>query len=173
MISPQTAPIAPPVHMIPAQIAPPHLAPTTARLRDIIALTQILWTYTRIDVALTGTPVRSRAMDLWLMAKIIRRGWVRMIRNAPIPHGFLARDGAYIHALYTHPAAQRTGIASALLQEAKNDVPRLELWTQQANTRARNFYASHGFVEGKFTDGGGNDEQTPDVFLTWTRTDQA
>ena len=57
-------------------------------------------------------------------------------------------------------------------RRAKARSPRLELWTFQANTRARAFYAREGFAEVKLTDGQGNDEELPDVRMVWNRNPQ-
>jgi hypothetical protein len=43
----------------------------------------------------------------------------------------------------------------------------LELWVFQRNDAAREFYARHGFIELRRTDGSGNEEREPDVRLAW------
>jgi ribosomal protein S18 acetylase RimI-like enzyme len=43
----------------------------------------------------------------------------------------------------------------------------LALWTFQSNVRAQAFYARHGFVEVRRTDGAANEEKTPDVRMVW------
>lgn len=84
---------------------------------------------------------------------------------------FLARDGAEIRLLYTHPDFLGRGAASMLLQAAKaSGVDALELWCFQANTRARRFYEHHGFAAIAFTDGADNEEKTPDVRYRWRRS---
>ena len=81
--------------------------------------------------------------------------------------GFLARRDDWIDALYLSAARRGMGIGTALLRSAMSVRPRLELWAFQANVPARKFYAAHGFVEDRFTDGAGNDENLPDVHMTW------
>ena len=104
------------------------------------------------------------------MARIILRRWVWISFDDTGPAGFLARDGARVHALYVHPRAQRRGHGSALLRHAKSAIPTgdwLELWTLQDNAPARAFYAAHGFDVARFGTGMGNDENLPDLHLVW------
>jgi GNAT superfamily N-acetyltransferase len=73
-----------------------------------------------------------------------------------------------VEHLYVRPDAQRAGIGSALLEEAKRGRPNgLRLWVFQRNHAARAFYARHGFVEVRSTDGADNEEREPDVLLEW------
>jgi GNAT superfamily N-acetyltransferase len=69
--------------------------------------------------------------------------------------------------LYVEPSALRSGVGSALLQVAKDAASHLQLWTFQANSNARSFYRSQGFLEVRLTDGAANEEQEPDVLLEW------
>lgn len=146
------------------------LACAPATWRDVPACLRILWAFTR------HTPwlplVRPVWVDLALMTKVIRRGWVRHMRDDAGVAGFIARDGTRIHALYVHPRARGRGIGSALLNEAKAAHDRLELWVLHANAAARRFYAAHGFDEVSHSDGQGNDERMADVLMVW-QGDQA
>ena len=73
--------------------------------------------------------------------------------------------------LYVLPDFQRQGIGGRLLALAKERSPDgLTLWVFQQNTQARTFYASHGFVPERFTDGAENEEREPDVMLRWSPT---
>ncbi|MEE9429221.1 MAG: GNAT family N-acetyltransferase [Paracoccaceae bacterium] len=92
---------------------------------------------------------------------------VTVARDGPVV-GFLARQGADIQAFYLAPAARGRGVGTALLDHAKGQADRLELWTFQANTGALRFYARHGFVEDLRTDGAENDEKLPDVHMNWS-----
>ena len=83
--------------------------------------------------------------------------------------GFLCRDGGEIPALYLSAAARGQGIGAALIGAAQVAAPRLGLWTFQANSGARRFYARHGFREVRLTDGARNEEKLPDVRLEWSQ----
>ncbi len=83
----------------------------------------------------------------------------------------LAMKPGWIDHLYVDPDFQSRGLGTALLQTAKRSARAgngLQLWTFQANTGARRFYARHGFSEVELTDGAGNEEKSPDVRLIWT-----
>lgn len=86
--------------------------------------------------------------------------------------GFIAIRNKTIHALYIDAAHRRSGIGSALILMAKEAHTALDLWTFQSNLAARAFYRAHGFVEVRETDGAGNDEKLPDVYMTWTKEEQ-
>ncbi len=80
--------------------------------------------------------------------------------------GFLALQDGKVTALYVAAEARGKGLGKALLDEAKRKGP-LGLWTFQANADARRFYVREGFRETLTTDGEGNDEGLPDVWLEW------
>mgnify|MGYP000754045670 FL=1 len=145
--------------------AKPGTHPVPAHIGHAPQLLAILWAFTR------HTPwlplVRSRLTDLRMMLQVIRRGWVHVAFDAHGPAGFIARDGACIHALYIHPRARGTGLGRALLDQAKTDQPRLILWVLAANRPARGFYARQGFVEAGQGGGLGNDENLPDIRMVW------
>jgi GNAT superfamily N-acetyltransferase len=135
-----------------------------ARLRHLPAIARILWADLRRQSA------RERLGDLRLLARLIRRGQVTQSPGPFGPRGFLIRDGARIHALYTHPRARRQGIGSRLIADAQAAQHRLELWAAQSNAEARAFYAAHGFYPAALGFGEGNDEGQPDMRLIWQRT---
>ena len=57
---------------------------------------------------------------------------------------------AFLHHLYVRPGAQRGGVGSALLLETIGRTNgALNLKCQLSNTRARAFYAKHGFIGGE------------------------
>ncbi|QIE46441.1 GNAT family N-acetyltransferase [Pseudohalocynthiibacter aestuariivivens] len=146
-------------------------APRPARLHHVPQLTAILWAFSRRAPWLPR--VRARRTDLRLMAKITHRGWVRIVPGRRGPVGFIARDGARIHALYVHPRAHRSGLGTTLLEDAKSRSKRLELWVAEANHPARAFYAAHDFTEAARTEGGGNDENLPDILMVWPPEERA
>ena len=89
------------------------------------------------------------------------------VLGAPVA-GFIALDRAapFVTALYTRAPGQ--GIGKRLLDFAKAGRDLLQLWTFQANTGARAFYAREGFVEERRTQGD-NEEGLPDLLLRWLR----
>jgi GNAT superfamily N-acetyltransferase len=81
---------------------------------------------------------------------------------------FLARHEEEIRLLHTHPDFIGAGAGSLLLEAAKESgKAALELWSFQANTRARRFYERHGFRAVRLTDGRDNEEKMPDVRYRW------
>lgn len=107
--------------------------------------------------------------DYEFLGYLIRETEVLTPRDLLGPHGFLARDGEEIQGLYLAPKARRHGIGKSMIDYAKARSDKLKLWTFQANTNARRFYAREGFAEVRMTDGAGNDDKLPDVRLVWTR----
>jgi len=87
--------------------------------------------------------------------------------------GFIAVKPGWVEHLYVDGPAQGRGIGAALLGRALrgralNDAglgAEIRLWTFQKNLRARRFYAAHGFIEERLTDGSGNEEREPDVLM--------
>ena len=95
----------------------------------------------------------------------MRRVWVAEDGGRPV--GFLALDiENTITALYVTEEARGRGVGAALLERAKGEERRLELWTFQPNAGARRFYARQGFREVGRT-GGDNEEGVPDAQLRW------
>lgn len=83
--------------------------------------------------------------------------------------GFLARQGDRIDALYLAPEIRRMGWGTALLDAVKQDRTALTLWTFQANSGALAFYQANNFHISDLTDGQGNAEKLPDIFMTWSK----
>ncbi len=83
--------------------------------------------------------------------------------------GHAALSPGWIDHLYVEPARHGEGIGRALVERAQAEQPALQLWTFQANARARRFYAANGFVEVEWTDGARNEERMPDVRMEWRR----
>ena len=81
--------------------------------------------------------------------------------------GYIAFDAEWIHHLYVHPTRQGQGIGPVLVAKALADSRPRQLWTFQANGRARRFYEARGFTALRFTDGACNEERTPDVLYEW------
>jgi putative acetyltransferase len=83
--------------------------------------------------------------------------------------GIIAFRAGWIDQLYILPAWQGRQIGTALLEVARGQFDRLNLWTFQRNGRARSFYERHGFVLITETDGSRNEEKEPDVMYSWQR----
>lgn len=82
--------------------------------------------------------------------------------------GLLLLEESWVHSLYVAPDRTGQGIGTVLLDLAKSRRPRgLGLWVFESNTGARRFYARHGFVELRRTDGKDNEEHQPDIELAW------
>ncbi len=106
--------------------------------------------------------LHSRAEDLGFVSVLLQTHTVRVVEG----FGFLARHGSVVDALYLAPEGRGRGFGRGLLAEVKV-LGLVQLWTFQANTRARAFYLREGFSELRFTDGSENDEKLPDVWIEW------
>jgi len=134
-------------------------------MRHVPQMALILWRFARRTPWLPR--VRPFYTDLYLMALITRRGWVKVLHDARGLAAFIARDGARIHALYVHPRAQRQGFARALVSDAQREQPYLTLYVVARNHPARAFYSAQGFVEHARGCGLGNDENLADIHMIW------
>jgi GNAT superfamily N-acetyltransferase len=82
--------------------------------------------------------------------------------------GLLVLEDDWVDQLYLAPECTGRGLGSQLLGRAKSLRPNgLQLWTFQSNTGAQRFYERHGFVAVERTDGGGNEERSPDIRYEW------
>jgi ribosomal protein S18 acetylase RimI-like enzyme len=91
--------------------------------------------------------------------------WVAEDGGRPV--GFLAIGGSYVDRLYVLTNVQRSGIGSALINQAIELSPTgLELHTHQKNAAARNFYEKHGFIAVRFGISP-PPESEPDVEYHW------
>jgi ribosomal protein S18 acetylase RimI-like enzyme len=81
--------------------------------------------------------------------------------------GVMVLRGEFMDQLYVGPSAQRRGVGSRLLAQAKRGRARLRLYTFQSNEPARDFYEKHGFKAIAFGDGTANEEGAPDVLYEW------
>ena len=80
---------------------------------------------------------------------------------------YLAMFGSYIDRLYVHPAHQRCGCGTALVDHAKSLCPSgLELHTHQQNLGARALYGKLGFTAIRFGTSPAP-ESAPDVEYHW------
>ncbi|WP_313605429.1 GNAT family N-acetyltransferase [Rhizobium sp.] len=83
--------------------------------------------------------------------------------------GVIAFRQGWVDQLYILPSMQGRGIGSRLLDIAKADHARLNLWTFQKNAGARRFYELQGFEAVRETDGADNEEHEPDILYSWRR----
>lgn len=82
--------------------------------------------------------------------------------------GYARFTATWLDDLYVDPAAQGSGVGSALLDLVKSMRPGgFCLWAFVENTPARAFYAGHGLVELEHTDGSENPEGAPDIRVAW------
>ena len=138
-----------------------------AHLWHVPRLAAILWAATR---AAPGRPcARSRADDLWLLARETWRGRVRVARRRGRVAGFLLRDRTRVHALFVAVEWRGQGVGRALLAEAqaRAEAGALDLWVLEDERRARAFYRQAGFTEAARAQGGGNDEGLRDIRMVW------
>ena len=94
-----------------------------------------------------------------------RETWVAELEGRIV--GVMVVREEFVDQLYVLPQAQRRGIGSRLLAQAKRGHSRLRLYTFQSNDPARDFYEKHGFKAIAFGDGTGNEEGAPDVLYEW------
>jgi GNAT superfamily N-acetyltransferase len=95
-----------------------------------------------------------------------QEAWVAEEDGAVV--GFLMLERDWVHSLYVEPGLTGRGVGAALLDLAKGLRPGgLGLWVFESNEGARRFYARHGFVELRRTDGRDNEERAPDVEMGW------
>lgn len=94
-----------------------------------------------------------------------REVWVADIEGTVVAVLVLHDD--WIDQLYVDPSHTGQGVGTDLVSVAKRRRPQgLQLWTFQANHRARRFYERHGFVPVETTEGD-NEEGAPDVRYEW------
>lgn len=98
--------------------------------------------------------------------------WLAEADGIPDPLGFAVLQPGWLHSLYVHPDAFRSGVGSALLEVAKTRLASgFSLWVFASNQPARAFYAKHGLIELEHTDGSGNEERAPDLRMAWMGAD--
>lgn len=117
------------------------------------------------DVAL-HTPEQDRA---FYREQVFAKGPIWGVLADAQLLGHVALSPGWIDHLYVEPEHHRRGVGRMLVGKAQEWEDELQLWTFQANLRARTFYERHGFVAETFTDGSGNEERLPDVRYRWRR----
>jgi len=123
----------------------------------------------RSSVPEIPSPVHSDSEVIeWFATVVLPAGGTWVIDHADVVVALLVLEPAgWIDQLYVDPDFAGRGLGSRLVAVAKAAAPGgLELWTFQANVRARRFYERHGFVAVGMTDGD-NEEGAPDVRYRW------
>ena len=84
------------------------------------------------------------------------------------PAGYLALDTkeGFITSFFLKAEARGRGVGKQLLDDAKGEADKLQLWTFVANEGARRFYEREGFAEAYRSDGD-NEERLPDILYRW------
>ncbi len=103
----------------------------------------------------------------WLADRLSQdETWVAELAGVVVGYARFTPD--WLDDLYVDPAHSGAGVGSALLDLVKARLAGgFGLWVFECNAPARRFYARHGLVERRVTDGSGNEEQTPDVEVAW------
>lgn len=112
--------------------------------------------------------LHSRETDLSYIGFLVDQEQVYIAVENNEVLGFVAESGGMVNFLYLANANRCKGIGAQLLARTKTQSEGgLQLWTFQKNTRAIAFYKANGFTEVQRTDGAENEEQLPDVLLSW------
>jgi chorismate mutase/ribosomal protein S18 acetylase RimI-like enzyme len=86
--------------------------------------------------------------------------------------GYVVVDPGWLDSLYVRPDLTGRGIGSVLLDLVKGLLPGgFALWVFESNVRAQAFYARHGLVVVRRTDGSENEERSPDLEMAWFGAD--
>ena len=92
--------------------------------------------------------------------------WIAEVAGEVV--GYVRWTPTWLDDLYVLPEHAGQGVGTALLDLVKAQHPDgFGLWVFEMNTPARAFYARHGLVEVEHTDGSDNEEQAPDVRMSW------
>lgn len=145
--------------------------PRRADADDAAEVTATLLRSRRASTPGIPLPVHSdEEVGAWFADVVLptRETWVVDAVNGGIA-ALLVLEPGWIDQLYVDPDHLGRGLGSCLVELAKATSPDgLDLWTFQANARARRFYEHHGFVAVGTTDGD-NEEGAPDVRYRWRR----
>lgn len=140
-----------------------------ARASDAGELAEVLLRSRAASIPEIPPPVHTDAeVRTWLEEVVLPTREVWVADNGDGAIGLLVLEEAWIDQLYVDVGETGQGIGTRLIDLAKQRRPTgLELWTFEANVRARRFYVRHGFVEVGATDGD-NEEGAPDVRYLWS-----
>ncbi len=142
-----------------------------ARTEDAEAVTEVFLASRAVAMPYLPRVYSDEETRVWITQVVLpgSRVWVAELGSSDEVVGFAALHGARLEHLYLLPDARGRGIGALLLDVAKQASPEaLTLRVFQRNTAARAFYERHGFEAIDFHDGGGNEENEPDVTYRWT-----
>jgi GNAT superfamily N-acetyltransferase len=110
----------------------------------------------------------------WLRSRIDAEGVeVWLAERDAVPVALLMLEDAWVHSLYVAPGLTGQGIGTVLLDLAKSLRPDgLGLWVFESNVDAQRFYQRHAFRVVRRTDGADNEEQQPDIEMSWNPEDE-
>lgn len=83
--------------------------------------------------------------------------------------GHLALEPGWIEHLYVEPSRHEEGIGRALVELAQREQDDLQLFTYQANARARRLYEAAGFVAEEYGFDPEQADRVPNVRYRWRR----
>ena len=99
-----------------------------------------------------------------------RAAWVAARHGEVV--GYVVVDPGWLDSLYVRPDLTGQGIGAVLLDLVKGLLPDgFGLWVFESNVRAQAFYARHGLVVVRRTDGSDNEERSPDLHMAWFGAD--
>ncbi|MEO9324652.1 GNAT family N-acetyltransferase [Nocardioides sp. C4-1] len=106
-------------------------------------------------------------VEAWLAGRLaVDETWVAEAAGRVV--GYVRMTATWLDDLYVAPSHAGQGIGSMLLDLAKARRPGgFSLWVFESNAPARAFYRRHGLVEREHTDGADNEEQEPDLRMSW------
>ncbi|MEU1972244.1 GNAT family N-acetyltransferase [Microbacterium sp. NPDC019599] len=147
--------------MKPAQVVRP------ARSTDAVAIARLIRQAKADAMPWLAVPHTLEEDEAWVAGVLLPGHDVTVMTERDTVVAVLAVSPGWVDQLYVATSEQGRGLGSRLLTVAQDaDAAGLQLWTFQRNTRAREFYERHGFIETRRTDGD-NEECEPDVLYRW------
>jgi GNAT superfamily N-acetyltransferase/chorismate mutase len=154
-------------------VSDPDLTIRRGERADLPAVAELYLAARKAAVPLMPPPAHDddgvrRWVDGWSLH--LREVWLALSGERLV--GFANLSPHWLNSLYVDPAAQGTGVGSALLEVVKSRLDGgFALWVFESNAPARAFYERHGLVELERTDGWGNEERSPDIKMAWPGAD--
>jgi GNAT superfamily N-acetyltransferase len=145
------------------------LQPRRACLDEALAVADLWLLSRRASIPQIPPPVHSdEEVRAWFQHVVFPSldVWVTGVPGHLV--ALMVLDHEWIEQLYVHPTWNSRGLGSQMLELAKREHTRLDLWTFRSNAGARRFYERHGFVAVAVTDGD-NEEGAPDIRYHWQR----